>query len=83
MILAAALTDGVGSVLKSPSILREMLRDAEMTEGDTVVTYCAIGMRASFLYFVSRYLGYETTRYDGSFSEWMHLEGMPISKSPR
>lgn len=77
------LTHGVGSVLKSPNTLREMLRDAGVTEGDTVVTYCAIGMRASFLYFVARYLGYETAMYDGSFSEWMHLEGMPISKSTR
>lgn len=38
--------------------------------GSTVVAYCQTGVQASFLYFVSRYLGYETKMYDGSFIDW-------------
>ena len=38
--------------------------------GSTVVVYCRTGVQASMLYFVSRYLGYETKMYDGSFVDW-------------
>jgi thiosulfate/3-mercaptopyruvate sulfurtransferase len=38
--------------------------------GTTVVTYCRTGVQASFLYFVARYLGYQTKMYDGSFADW-------------
>jgi len=38
--------------------------------GSTVVAYCRTGVQSSFLYFVSRYLGYETKLYDGSFVDW-------------
>jgi 3-mercaptopyruvate sulfurtransferase SseA len=35
-------------------------------------------MQASFLYFVARYLGYETKMYDGSMAEWTRLPGTPV-----
>jgi thiosulfate/3-mercaptopyruvate sulfurtransferase len=38
--------------------------------GSTVVVYCRTGVQASMLYFVSRYLGYETKMYDGSYVDW-------------
>lgn len=38
--------------------------------GDTVVTYCFVGYRASMTYLVARYLGYQTKLYDGSYEDW-------------
>lgn len=38
--------------------------------GDTVVTYCWIGYRASATWFVARWLGYEARMYDGSYQDW-------------
>ena len=38
--------------------------------GDTVVTYCFVGYRASMTYLVARYLGYQAKLYDGSYEDW-------------
>jgi len=35
-----------------------------------VVAYCMVGMRASVVYFVARYLGYDARLYDGSIVDW-------------
>lgn len=43
---------------------------AAAPRGSTVIVYCRTGVQASMLYFVSRYLGYETKMYDGSFVDW-------------
>ena len=47
--------------------------------GDTVVTYCAIGYRASATYFVARLLGYTARLYDGSYEGWSTL-GYPLTR---
>jgi 3-mercaptopyruvate sulfurtransferase SseA len=39
-------------------------------EGVTPVVYCTVGMRASHMYFVLRYLGYDPKFYDGSINDW-------------
>ena len=57
-------------VFKSRDELRALYRAAGADEGDTVVAYCFIGMRASVAYFVGRLLGYETKLYDGSWVDW-------------
>lgn len=38
--------------------------------GDTVVTYCWVGYRASATWFVAHYLGYDAKLYDGSYQDW-------------
>jgi thiosulfate/3-mercaptopyruvate sulfurtransferase len=38
--------------------------------GDTVVTYCFVGLRASMTYLVARSLGYTAKLYDGSYEDW-------------
>lgn len=38
--------------------------------GDTVVTYCWVGYRASATYLVARLLGYPAKMYDGSYQDW-------------
>jgi thiosulfate/3-mercaptopyruvate sulfurtransferase len=43
---------------------------ARVAPGDTVVTYCWVGQRASLTYFVARLLGYPARLYDGSYQDW-------------
>ena len=57
--------------------------------GDTVVTYCKVGLRASVNYMIARMLGYETRLFDGSWSDWGSRDyptylrhGRPKSGSP-
>lgn len=43
---------------------------ARVPAGDTVVTYCLVGYRASMTYMVARALGYPVRLYDGSYEDW-------------
>jgi thiosulfate/3-mercaptopyruvate sulfurtransferase len=58
--------------LKDLSELRRLYAE-RVTPGDTVVTYCAVGYRASATYLVARYLGYPAKLFDGSYDEWSKL----------
>ncbi len=50
--------------------LEAKLRAAGVAAGKPVVMYCMVGMRASVVYFVARYLGYDARLYDGSIIDW-------------
>lgn len=41
--------------------------------------YCYIGMRASYTYLISRYLGYDAKFYDPSWAEWGRLSELPLT----
>lgn len=50
--------------------LAGLFEDAGVEPGETVVTYCQVGLRASVNYMIARMLGYETRLFDGSWSDW-------------
>ncbi len=50
--------------------LSDLFIEAGAEPGETVVTYCQSGMRASVNYMIARMLGYETRFFDGSWRDW-------------
>jgi thiosulfate/3-mercaptopyruvate sulfurtransferase len=50
--------------------LRTKLQGAGVAPGRPAVAYCMVGLRASVVYFVARYLGYDVKLYDGSVVDW-------------
>ena len=67
---------------KTADELKELYAAEGITEDKDVVTYCRIGERSSHSWFVLReLLGFERVRnYDGSWTEYGSLVGVPIEK---
>ncbi|MBX6771230.1 MAG: sulfurtransferase [Chloroflexi bacterium] len=67
---------------KSPEQLAEIYRSKGVTPDKQVTAYCRIGERSSHTWFVLKYLlGYPNVRnYDGSWTEWGSLVGVPIER---
>jgi len=74
--------EGVSSRLKSKAELRKLFENAGYRDGKQLVTYCTIGLRASHLYFVARYLGLQPRIFDGSMSEWSGKTELPVVTGP-
>ena len=68
---------------KSADELRELYAGKGITPERAVTAYCRIGERSAHTWFVLReLLGYQDVRnYDGSWTEWGNLVGVPIEKS--
>lgn len=66
--------------LRPAAVLRALLAEAGYTDGAVIVSYCLIGLRASMVYVAARSLGYDVRMYDGSWSEWSRLPGLPIER---
>lgn len=64
--------------LRDEPKLSRLFAAAGVKKGDTVVTYCHIGMQASLLYFAARRLGYNARIFDGSFEEWSKKSELPV-----
>lgn len=74
---------GVDGAYKTRKELEEVYLDgAGLKAGDNVIAYCRIGERSSHTWFALNYLlGFENVRnYDGSWTEWGSLVGVPIAK---
>ena len=67
---------------KSAVELKELYQAQDIVPEKEVIAYCRIGERSSHTWFVLTYLlGYPAVRkYDGSWTEWGNLVGVPIEK---
>jgi thiosulfate/3-mercaptopyruvate sulfurtransferase len=73
------LGEGPASRVKSvDEVSRLLLAHAGPSAGETVVAYCATGMRASVAYLAARAAGLDVRLYDGSFTEWAQDPSRPI-----
>jgi thiosulfate/3-mercaptopyruvate sulfurtransferase len=71
-------SDPHGGAFLEPPALKTLYQD-RVVQGDTVITYCLVGYRASMTYFGARLLGYPVRLYDGSYQEWAKIKG-PVKK---
>lgn len=62
--------------------LKKLYESLNITTDKEIITYCGIGERASYTWFVLKYLlGYPNVKsYDGSWLEWGNTIGNPIEK---
>lgn len=67
---------------KSAGELASLYQSKGITPDKEIITYCRIGERSSFSWFVLKYLlGYPKVRnYDGSWTEWGNMVRNPIQK---
>lgn len=65
-----ALVSEKEPLLKSPDQIRQLFATAGITGKTKAVSYCEVGLQASYVYMLARYLGFDAAMYDGSYSEW-------------
>jgi thiosulfate/3-mercaptopyruvate sulfurtransferase len=67
---------------KTAEDLAKLYQSKGITPDKEIITYCRIGERSSFSWFVLKYLlGYPKVRnYDGSWTEWGNMVRNPIQK---
>jgi thiosulfate/3-mercaptopyruvate sulfurtransferase len=71
--------------LLSPGKLREIFAAQGIKPDQPLITYCEVGLQASHMYFIAKYLGYKAAMFDGSIHQWSHMEMLPLvpGETPR
>ena len=65
---------------KSPDEIRALFAKAGVQPEQQVVTYCAVGMRASLMYWAARSVGLPARVYVGSWSDWHSDSTNPVAR---
>jgi len=73
-----SMVDQDNNKFKSQDDLKALFQTAGLKQGNTMVSYCHVGQRATVLYFAAKMLGYDAKMYDGSWEDWSHRENLPI-----
>lgn len=78
----ATAADSDETFLNAEQLKRIYLTETGFSPQDDIIAYCRIGERSSLTWFVLKYLlGLPKVRnYDGSWTEWGNLVGVPIAK---
>jgi len=63
---------------KSPDEIRAVLTRAGVQPNQEVITYCAVGLRASLIYWAARSVGVPARVYVGSWRDWSSNPSNPI-----
>ena len=63
---------------KSIDAVLALLTKAGVSPGQEVVTYCAVGMRASLMYWAARTAGIPARVYVGSMQDWQRDSANPV-----
>lgn len=66
------------AVFLEPALIRQLFAERS-APGDTIVTYCLVGYRASMTYFGARLAGLPVRIYDGSYQDWSRRK-LPVKK---
>jgi len=78
-----AVTDRQSGRFHPADRLRQLFAEAGVSPGDTVVSYCTVGMRASQLYLAARILGHPARIYAGSMADWSRRPSLPLVTGAR
>lgn len=73
-------TDPKLATFKPRDEIRALLSRAGVTDDKQAVTYCAVGMRASLMYFAARHAGVPARVYVGSWQDWSAGNNNPIAR---
>jgi thiosulfate/3-mercaptopyruvate sulfurtransferase len=67
---------------KSKAELKDLYETIDVTSDKEIITYCRVGERSAYTWFVLKYLlGFPNVKsYDGSWMEWSNTVGNPIEK---
>ena len=75
------LLDASSRAVKPPAEVAQIWRSKGVANGDDVIVYCQVGMRASYDLFTLALLGHDLTKlrnYYGAWEEWGNRDDTPI-----